>query len=126
MVLSGNSVDLAHRLPNADLVLYEDAAHGARFQYHHAFVKKALDFPRALIPPESRMQPRPARAGKELVPWNAGEKVPSRHYQSPTDRLADEWAWPAKDLIVHVRRDKRRDEHTRSRLPIRPVRASPF
>jgi pimeloyl-ACP methyl ester carboxylesterase len=44
MVPSSNSVDLARRLPNAELVLYEDAGHGGVFQYHEAFVKKALDF----------------------------------------------------------------------------------
>ena len=44
MVPSSNSVDLARRLPNAELVLYEDAGHGGVFQYHAAFVKKALEF----------------------------------------------------------------------------------
>jgi len=44
MVPSSNSIDLARRLPNADLVLYEDAGHGGVFQYHEAFVKKALEF----------------------------------------------------------------------------------
>jgi pimeloyl-ACP methyl ester carboxylesterase len=44
MVPSSNSVDLALRLPNAELVLYEDAGHGGVFQYHDAFVKKALEF----------------------------------------------------------------------------------
>ena len=44
MVPSSNSVDLARRLPNAELVLYEDAGHGGAFQYHEAFVKKALEF----------------------------------------------------------------------------------
>ena len=44
MVPSGNSIDLARRLPNAELVLYEDAGHGGIFQYHEAFVKKALEF----------------------------------------------------------------------------------
>jgi pimeloyl-ACP methyl ester carboxylesterase len=44
MVPSGNSIDLARRLPNAELVLYEDAGHGGIFQYHEAFVKKALAF----------------------------------------------------------------------------------
>ncbi|HUS13922.1 MAG TPA: alpha/beta hydrolase, partial [Chloroflexia bacterium] len=44
MVPSSNSVDLARRLPNAELVLYEDAGHGGIFQYHEAFVKKALEF----------------------------------------------------------------------------------
>ena len=44
MVPSSNSVDLARRLPNAELVLYEDAGHGGIFQYHQAFTEKALAF----------------------------------------------------------------------------------
>lgn len=44
MVPSSNSVDLARRLPNAELVLYEDAGHGGIFQNHEVFVPKALEF----------------------------------------------------------------------------------
>jgi pimeloyl-ACP methyl ester carboxylesterase len=44
MVPSSNSVDLAHRLPNAELVLYDDAGHGGIFQYHEEFVRKARAF----------------------------------------------------------------------------------
>ena len=44
MVPSSNSVDLARRLPNSELVLYEDAGHGGIFQYHEAFVSKAFEF----------------------------------------------------------------------------------
>jgi len=44
MVPSSNSIDLARRLPNAELVLYEDAGHGGIFQYHEQFVPKALAF----------------------------------------------------------------------------------
>jgi pimeloyl-ACP methyl ester carboxylesterase len=44
MVPSSNSVDLARRLPNAELVIYEDAGHGGIFQYHEVFVRKALVF----------------------------------------------------------------------------------
>jgi len=44
MVPSSNSIDMARRLPNAEVVLYEDAGHGGVFQYHQAFVKKALEF----------------------------------------------------------------------------------
>ena len=44
MVPSNNSVDLAQRLPNSELVLYDDAGHGGVFQYHGDFVKKALEF----------------------------------------------------------------------------------
>ncbi len=39
-----NSINLARRLPNAELVLYEDAGHGGIFQYHEAFVKAAHEF----------------------------------------------------------------------------------
>jgi pimeloyl-ACP methyl ester carboxylesterase len=44
MVPSINSSELARRLPNAELVLYEDAGHGGIFQYHEQFVPKALAF----------------------------------------------------------------------------------
>lgn len=44
MVPTSNSVDLARRLPNAELVIYDDAGHGGIFQYHQQFVPKALAF----------------------------------------------------------------------------------
>jgi pimeloyl-ACP methyl ester carboxylesterase len=44
MVPSSNSVDLARRLPNAELVIYDDAGHGGIFQHHQTFVQKALQF----------------------------------------------------------------------------------
>jgi pimeloyl-ACP methyl ester carboxylesterase len=44
MVPTRNSVDLAQRLPNADLVVYPDAGHGGIFQFHGPFVDKALEF----------------------------------------------------------------------------------
>jgi pimeloyl-ACP methyl ester carboxylesterase len=44
MVPSPNSVDMTHRLPNTELVLYPDAGHGGIFQYHAAFVSKAGSF----------------------------------------------------------------------------------
>jgi pimeloyl-ACP methyl ester carboxylesterase len=44
MVPSSNSADMARRLPNAELVIYEDAGHGGIFQYHEQFVPKALAF----------------------------------------------------------------------------------
>lgn len=44
MVPTSNTRDLAKRLPNAELVIYEDGGHGAIFQYHEAFVAKALAF----------------------------------------------------------------------------------
>ena len=44
MVPSSNSVDLAGRLPNAQLKLYPDAGHGGIFQYHEQFLEEALEF----------------------------------------------------------------------------------
>jgi len=44
MVPSNNSIDMARRIPNVELVLYEDAGHGGIFQYHQQFVAKALAF----------------------------------------------------------------------------------
>ncbi|MDQ0029043.1 alpha/beta fold hydrolase [Arthrobacter bambusae] len=45
MVPSQNTLDLAERLPNGELVpLYRDAGHGAIFQYHGEFVASALAF----------------------------------------------------------------------------------
>jgi pimeloyl-ACP methyl ester carboxylesterase len=44
MVPTRNSVDLAQRLPDADLVVYPDAGHGGIFQFHEQFVDKALQF----------------------------------------------------------------------------------
>ena len=44
MVPTHNSVDLARRLPNAQLRIYLDAGHGGIFQHHAEFVPEALDF----------------------------------------------------------------------------------
>lgn len=44
MVPSENSVALAHRIADAQLIIYEDAGHGAIFQHHTDFVTKALAF----------------------------------------------------------------------------------
>ena len=44
MVPSSNSIDLARRLPNAQLTLYSDAGHGGIFQYHEDFVDEVLKF----------------------------------------------------------------------------------
>lgn len=44
MVPTSNSRDMARRIPNAELVIYEDASHGGIFQYHAQFVPKALAF----------------------------------------------------------------------------------
>ena len=44
MVPTTNSVDLARRLPDSDLVVYPDAGHGGIFQFHEEFVAKALEF----------------------------------------------------------------------------------
>lgn len=44
MVPTPNSYDMAKRFPNAQLHIYEEAAHGAIFQHHEDFVKRALAF----------------------------------------------------------------------------------
>jgi pimeloyl-ACP methyl ester carboxylesterase len=44
MVPTQNSVDMARRLPKAELVIYPDAGHGGIFQYHEQFVPTALEF----------------------------------------------------------------------------------
>ncbi|WP_406433252.1 alpha/beta fold hydrolase [Streptomyces sp. NBC_01589] len=45
MVPSQNTLDLAARLPQSELVpLYSDAGHGGIFQYHDEFVTRALGF----------------------------------------------------------------------------------
>lgn len=44
MVPTPNSYDMAKRFPNAQLHIYEEAAHGAVFQHHNDFVKRALEF----------------------------------------------------------------------------------
>ena len=43
MVPTTNSVDLARRLPDSELVIYPDAGHGGIFQFHGQFVEKALE-----------------------------------------------------------------------------------
>jgi len=44
MVPSANSADMARRLPDAELFLYEDAGHGGIFQNHETFTRKAVAF----------------------------------------------------------------------------------
>ena len=44
MVPTKNTVDLANRLPDSELVIYPDAGHGGIFQHHTQFVDKALEF----------------------------------------------------------------------------------
>jgi pimeloyl-ACP methyl ester carboxylesterase len=44
MVPTVNSIDLAKRIPYAQLVIYEDAGHGAIFQNYADFVSKAQAF----------------------------------------------------------------------------------
>lgn len=44
MVPTINSLELARRIPGAELVIYDDAGHGGIFQYHAQFVPKALAF----------------------------------------------------------------------------------
>ena len=44
MLPTPNTLDMARRLPNNELVIYPDAGHAGIFQFHEAFVKKALEF----------------------------------------------------------------------------------
>ena len=44
MVPTVNSYDMAHRIPNAELIIYKDAGHGGIFQNHADFVTKTLSF----------------------------------------------------------------------------------
>ena len=44
MVPTVNSTDMARRIPNSQLVIYEDAGHGGIFQNHTEFVQQALTF----------------------------------------------------------------------------------
>ncbi|MGB8423674.1 alpha/beta fold hydrolase [Paraburkholderia sp.] len=44
MVPTVNTTDMASRIPNSRLVIYEDAGHGGIFQNHADFVPKALSF----------------------------------------------------------------------------------
>lgn len=44
MVPTALSHDMARCIPNAQLVIYQDAGHGGIFQYHTDFVIKALEF----------------------------------------------------------------------------------
>jgi pimeloyl-ACP methyl ester carboxylesterase len=44
MVPTVNSLELAKRIPNAQLIIYQDAGHGSIFQHHTDFVANALAF----------------------------------------------------------------------------------
>jgi pimeloyl-ACP methyl ester carboxylesterase len=44
MLPTPNTLDMARRLPNNELVIYPDAGHGGIFQFHEQFVEKALEF----------------------------------------------------------------------------------
>jgi pimeloyl-ACP methyl ester carboxylesterase len=44
MVPTINSVELARKLPDAELSIFPDAGHGAIFQYHDTFIQQALRF----------------------------------------------------------------------------------
>jgi pimeloyl-ACP methyl ester carboxylesterase len=39
-----NAISMSKSIPNAKLIVYPDAGHGAFFQYHDDFVKKSLEF----------------------------------------------------------------------------------
>lgn len=44
MVPTTNSVDLARRIPGAQLQLFPDSGHGGIFQYHDEFTERVLEF----------------------------------------------------------------------------------
>jgi pimeloyl-ACP methyl ester carboxylesterase len=44
MLPTPNTLDMARRLPNNELVIYPDAGHAGIFQFHEQFVQKALEF----------------------------------------------------------------------------------
>lgn len=44
MVASEHSVELARRLPNAQVTIYPNSGHGGIFQYHEEFVPALVDF----------------------------------------------------------------------------------
>jgi pimeloyl-ACP methyl ester carboxylesterase len=44
MVPTVNSHDMARRIPNAQLIIYNDAGHGGIFQNYADFVTKTLTF----------------------------------------------------------------------------------
>ena len=44
MIPVRNSYRLAEHLPNAMLLIYPDAGHGSRFQFHDSFVRHATLF----------------------------------------------------------------------------------
>ena len=44
MLPTPNTLDMARRVPNNELVIYPDAGHGGIFQFHEQFVEKALEF----------------------------------------------------------------------------------
>ena len=44
MLPTPNTLDMARRLPNNELVIYPDAGHGGIFQFHEQFVENALEF----------------------------------------------------------------------------------
>src|SRR2546430_3984716 len=83
MLPTPNTLDMARRLPNNELVIYPDAGHGGIFQFHEQFVEKALEFPREVAPrrrwastsqrssprhrPRSPSRSRRASCGAEVV-----------------------------------------------------------
>lgn len=62
MVPSGNTLDLVARLPQGELgPLYPDAGHGGIFQYHDAFVPRALESSKRSQADERPAERRPIR-----------------------------------------------------------------
>jgi len=44
LVPVNNAINMSKSIPNAQLIVYKDAAHGAIYQYHDEFIRAALDF----------------------------------------------------------------------------------
>ena len=44
MIATNNSWHLVQNIPNAQLIVYPDAGHGAQFQYPERFPKHAIQF----------------------------------------------------------------------------------
>jgi pimeloyl-ACP methyl ester carboxylesterase len=44
MIATVNSYYLAQNIPNAQLIIYPDAGHGAQYQYPQKFLRHAIEF----------------------------------------------------------------------------------
>ena len=115
MVPTNNTVDLAQRLPNSQLVLYPDAGHGGVFQFHQDFVKRALEFLwRTPAPPHTPRTDRTSSISSAAQPtcWRpapnlrrGGDREGLRSQQAKRPMQVGEVAEPAiddRDVLVDV------------------------